>query len=118
MPGSGGPVHEHLDCFLRTLFGSVAHLEGRCSYYVSGSQEGDPPEMSRREAARRARRGAVRTAKGRVRQNVFDRWIIDHPRDSRLAWSGSCWVPITEAGLPIAGRPGESDRPVDHKPLG
>lgn len=41
----------HRNCALRQVIGSVAHLEKRCSCYVKGSEAGDPPEMSRREAA-------------------------------------------------------------------
>jgi hypothetical protein len=36
------------------VIGSVAHIERRCGCYVSGSMEGDPPEATRREAARAA----------------------------------------------------------------
>jgi hypothetical protein len=36
----------------------------------------------------------------RIEQGVFGRWIIVHPDDDNLAWSGSRWVPHS-AGLPI-----------------
>lgn len=41
----------HLNCFLRGIFGSVAHIEGRCSCKVPGATEGDPEGMTKREAA-------------------------------------------------------------------
>jgi len=44
----------HRECFLRTLIGSVAHVEKRCSCYVDGSKESDPPGMAKREAAKLA----------------------------------------------------------------
>lgn len=45
---------EHLECFMRQLLGSVAHLEKRCGCYVEGSHEGDDPNLTPREAARAA----------------------------------------------------------------
>jgi len=47
----GSETRYHRDCFLRSIIGSVAHLQGRCSCFVVGSVEGDPPELTRREAA-------------------------------------------------------------------
>lgn len=44
----------HRECAARMVIGSVAHIERRCGCYVSGSMEGDPPEATRREAARAA----------------------------------------------------------------
>jgi len=44
----------HKECLARQLLGSLAHIEGRCGCYVPGSAEGDPPGLSRREAARQA----------------------------------------------------------------
>lgn len=41
----------HTECAYRAVAGSVAHLEKRCSCYVPGSEEGDPPGMTKREAA-------------------------------------------------------------------
>lgn len=46
----------HRNCFLRTIFGSVAHQLKTCSCYVPGSTEGDAPELTRREAADAAAR--------------------------------------------------------------
>jgi hypothetical protein len=34
-------------------------------------------------------------------QDRFERWILVHPRNQRLAWSGSRWVPIDEKGFPL-----------------
>jgi hypothetical protein len=39
----------HLNCYLRTVVGSVGHQKWRCSCY--GGHEDDPPEMTRRQAA-------------------------------------------------------------------
>ena len=44
----------HDECSFRTIKGSVAHIEHRCSCYVRGASETDPPGMTRREAARAA----------------------------------------------------------------
>lgn len=41
----------HYECGLRMWAGSVAHLEKRCSCYVPGATETDPPGMTLREAA-------------------------------------------------------------------
>jgi len=52
----GGAVVEkvviHLECRLRTIVGSASHLLKKCSCY--GGQWEDPPELSKREAARLA----------------------------------------------------------------
>ena len=42
----------HRECFRRMLLGSIAHIERRCSCSVPGSTESDPPEMTKREAAK------------------------------------------------------------------
>ena len=44
----------HCECALRAVVGSVAHVEGRCSCVDPSSEEGDPPGMTKREAARAA----------------------------------------------------------------
>ena len=46
----------HRNCFLRGIFGSVAHIEGTCSCFVPGSAAGDPPGLSTRESANEAAR--------------------------------------------------------------
>jgi hypothetical protein len=55
---NGGPAHH--ECVFRSFAGSVAHIERRCGCYVKGSDEHDPPGMSRREAARAALRAWLR----------------------------------------------------------
>ena len=47
---SNGPVY-HLNCFLRGLYGSAAHIVGDCGCFVPGSTAGDPPGMTVRQAA-------------------------------------------------------------------
>jgi hypothetical protein len=47
---SNGPA-AHRNCFIRGVAGSLAHLQKRCSCFVPGATEGDPPGMSKREAA-------------------------------------------------------------------
>ena len=44
----------HLECGFRSIAGSVAHLQKRCSCYIQGAEETDPPGVSKREAARMA----------------------------------------------------------------
>ena len=41
----------HLECYLRPVFGGIAHLEGRCSC-PGGPGEQDDPELTAREDAR------------------------------------------------------------------
>jgi hypothetical protein len=52
-PGTPEAVY-HRACFVRSIIGSVAHVEHRCSCWVPGSSESDPPGMSLREAAEAA----------------------------------------------------------------
>ena len=47
-------IRFHLNCFLRGIIGSVAHIEKRCSCFVPGSDEADPPGMTKRQAAEAA----------------------------------------------------------------
>jgi len=49
-----GTPEFHRECEFRLIAGSVAHLLRRCSCYVPGSEESDPPDMSLRQAARAA----------------------------------------------------------------
>jgi hypothetical protein len=44
-------IYLHRACFLRCIYGSVAHIHKQCSCYVPGATEGDPPEMTKRQAA-------------------------------------------------------------------
>lgn len=46
----------HENCNFRSIVGSVAHIEKRCSCFVAGSTEGDPEGMTKREAANAARK--------------------------------------------------------------
>jgi hypothetical protein len=41
----------HIECGFRAVVGSVAHLLRRCSCCHPGSGLGDPPALSKREAA-------------------------------------------------------------------
>lgn len=41
----------HKNCMIRQTVGSVARIERHCSCFVPGSEEEDPPGMTRREAA-------------------------------------------------------------------
>lgn len=52
----------HPECLFRSLMGSVAHIEKRCSCYVDDALETDPPGMTRRQAAK-----AALDAYGRIR---------------------------------------------------
>ena len=54
---ANGPVN-HIECFMRSLFGSVAHQNKTCACFIPGSTEADPPGLSLREAAREALRAA------------------------------------------------------------
>ena len=50
----------HFACGFRSIAGSVAHIEGRCSCCIAGAEEGDPPDMTKREAAYAAFAAALR----------------------------------------------------------
>src|SRR4051812_23225572 len=47
---ANGPV-EHRECGFRSVAGSLAHLQKRCSCYIPGASDLDPPGMTKREAA-------------------------------------------------------------------
>lgn len=47
----GSEVRYHRECWVRAIVGSVAHLERRCSCFVPGSTETDPPDLTKRQAA-------------------------------------------------------------------
>lgn len=59
------PIHHA--CGFRLAAGSVAHLEGRCSCFVRGSEEGDPPGMTKRQAAEAALAAAAKVYKDSVK---------------------------------------------------
>ena len=44
----------HVECVVRMIHGSAAHIECRCGCFVPGSAESDPPGVDKREAARAA----------------------------------------------------------------
>jgi hypothetical protein len=44
----------HLECALRMVSGSVAHIEQRCGCYMQGSTDSDDPALTRRQAAEAA----------------------------------------------------------------
>jgi len=44
----------HPECGVRAIMGSIAHIEGRCSCVDPDNHETDPPELTRREAAKLA----------------------------------------------------------------
>jgi hypothetical protein len=46
-------AHRHRDCAIREVIGGLNHLRGLCSC-CGGSAPPDPPELTRREAARQA----------------------------------------------------------------
>jgi hypothetical protein len=54
----------HVACFLRSIIGSVGHIQRRCHCF--GGDEEDPPEMTKRQAAVAAVEafGARREARG------------------------------------------------------
>jgi hypothetical protein len=54
LDGDGEYVVQHRECHLRSVIGSVAHVQKRCSCYNPGAKETDPPELTKREAARLA----------------------------------------------------------------
>lgn len=58
----------HMECFARSVLGSVAHQRRRCGCYIPGSNENDPPGMTTREAAR----AAVEEARFRTHANVLN----------------------------------------------
>jgi hypothetical protein len=48
-----GASRVHPECMLRMVAGTIAHQERRCSCY-GGTDDGDPPGMTGREAALQA----------------------------------------------------------------
>lgn len=50
---SSGQVGVHRECQFRMIFGSVGHQNKTCSCF-GGSTEEDPPNMTKREAAKAA----------------------------------------------------------------
>lgn len=52
IPSTSGPRLFHRVCFLRQVVGSVGHQQKKCTCY--GGIEGDPPGLTRLEAAQAA----------------------------------------------------------------
>jgi hypothetical protein len=50
--GQGGVAPQHIECFLRSLMGSVAHLERRCTCYGGTVPEQDRHSRNYRSQAR------------------------------------------------------------------
>jgi hypothetical protein len=48
---NNGEIIMHRNCAIRGVTGSAAHILRICSCYVPFSDEGDPPELTTREAA-------------------------------------------------------------------
>lgn len=46
-----GDMPMHRNCHLREIVGSIAHQQRRCSCFVPGSVDEDPPGMTPRQAA-------------------------------------------------------------------
>lgn len=61
---NGRPMHH--ECGARILLGTLAHVEGRCGCYVPGADEGDPPGMTRRQAATATLAAYLARHRGRV----------------------------------------------------
>lgn len=57
-PGTVEPVH--IECFLRSTIGDVAHLEGRCTCYGGGDRDERPYRVTARETMEWVVRNTVR----------------------------------------------------------
>ncbi len=42
----------HAECQARSVLGSIAHVQRRCTCFGGPEDDGDPPHLSRREAAK------------------------------------------------------------------
>ncbi len=56
----------HYECAARMAVGSLAHVQCRCSCYVPGADEHDPPGMTRRQAAKAALDAYLARHRGRL----------------------------------------------------
>lgn len=63
----GGLKPWHWECHTRSVVGGINHLNGNC-FCCGGNQPPDPPEISRRESAKRA-------VEGFEKQNRFMRQV-------------------------------------------
>lgn len=50
----GNGPRAHWECSVRSIVGSVAHIEERCCCFVPGSTCNDDPALTRRQAAQAA----------------------------------------------------------------
>lgn len=55
---------EHVECFIRSIIGSLGHQMRQCSCY--GGDRGDPPIMTKREAAVAAYRHFIKSQQVRT----------------------------------------------------
>lgn len=39
--------------------------------------------------------------KYRLKETIFDRWIIQHPEQDRLGYTGLAWSEIDDAGIAV-----------------
>jgi len=68
---AGGEVTDsywHRECLMRNILGSVGHQRGECSC-CGGEGPGDPPDMTKREAAKAA---VVEYAKKEQKADLYD----------------------------------------------
>lgn len=54
LPPHLAAIAMHRECAWRAACGSLAHLQRKCRCFVRGSEEGDPPGLTKREAAKAA----------------------------------------------------------------
>jgi len=71
--GNGTDAQFHWECRIRMIAGSVAHLSRSCACYTPGAESADPPEISMRDAARKACRMFIAD----VRRHAFGRFRPD-----------------------------------------
>lgn len=62
----------HRECAARSVLGSVAHLEFRCSCFGGNQTDGDPPGYTRRQAARASLELAQKQWAAEITRGVLD----------------------------------------------
>lgn len=65
----------HMECFVRPLLGSVAHIERRCSCYIPGASNNDDPALTRRQAAQASVEAYRLVNRARVLADLRDRGL-------------------------------------------
>jgi hypothetical protein len=92
----------HYECQMREIIGSVGHLKRTCSCY--GGTEGDPPAMTRRQAAK----AAVAFYNSRSITCPRCGRTSHHPGDVAQGFCGNChdW---TSAGFIPPAQPGRAE---------